>query len=160
MEALFDTLGGPMITSLMATGRIKWYQIVVGSILLLNIPIAYLLLKLGYPIETPLIVSLIFIIIGNAVRLLFCRNMLGLSILTYTSTVILPITIVSVLAFIIPYVITSTMTEGWMRLLTCSISSAVFGAIAIYCCGFTTAERSFIINLLRNKLLRRKPSSL
>ena len=160
LEALFDTLGGPMITSLMATGRIKWYQIIVGSILLFNIPIAYILLKLGYPIETPLIVSLIFIIIGNAARLLFCRNMLGLSILTYTRTVILPITIVSVLTFIIPYVITSTMTEGWLRLLTSSASSVIFGVAAIYCCGFTTSERSFIINLLRNKLLRNKSSRL
>ena len=160
MEALFDTLGGPMITSLMATGRIKWYQIVVGSILLLNIPIAYLLLKLGYPIVTPLVVSLAFMIIGNVARLLFCKNMLGLSIRTYIRTVILPITIVSVLAFIVPYIIVSVMTEGWLRLLTSSASSVVFGVAAIYCCGFTTSERSFIINLLRNKLLRRKPSRL
>ena len=160
MEALFDTLGGPMITSLMATGRIKWYQIVVGSILLLNIPTAYLLLKLGYPIVTPLVVSLVFIIIGNATRLLFCKNMLGLSIRTYIRTVILPITIVSVLAFIVPYIIVSVMTEGWLRLLTSSASSVVFGVAAIYCCGFTTSERSFIINLLRNKLLHHKPSSL
>lgn len=160
MEALFDTLGGPIITSLMATGRIKWYQIVVGSILLLNIPIAYLLLKLGYPIVTPLVVSLVFIIIGNATRLLFCKNMLGLSIRTYIRTVILPITIVSALAFIVPYIIVSVMTEGWLRLLTCSAFSVVFGVAAIYCCGFTTSERSFIINLLRNKLLRHKPSNL
>ena len=73
-EALFDTLGGPMITSLMATGRIKWYQIVVGSILLLNIPVAYLLLKRGYPIATPLVVSLVFIILGNIARVLYSKG--------------------------------------------------------------------------------------
>ena len=61
-----------MITSLMATGNIKWYQIVVSSSLLFIIPVAYLLLKSGYSIETPLIVSVIFIMIGNIVRLMFC----------------------------------------------------------------------------------------
>lgn len=160
MEAVFDSLAGPMVTSLMATGRIKWYQIVVGSILLLNIPIAYILLKLGYPIATPFFVSMAFMFLGNASRLLFCHNMLGLSIRNYISMVILPITIVSVLAFIVPYFIVSVMTEGWLRLLTCSASSVVFGVAAIFCCGFTTSERSFIINLLRNKLLRHKPSNL
>ncbi|MDE6215508.1 MAG: hypothetical protein K2G43_03640 [Bacteroides sp.] len=154
VEALFDTLGGPMITSLMATGRIKWYQIIVGSILLLNIPVAYLLLKLGYPIVTPLIVSLLFIILGNAVRLLFCRSMLGLSICTYIRTVLIPIMIVSVLAFIVPYIIFSIMTEGWWRLLACSIFSVFFGVVSIYHCGFTDSERIFIVNMLRNKLLR------
>ena len=160
MEAVFDSLAGPMVTSLMATGRIKWYQIVVGSILLLNIPIAYILLKLGYPIATPFFVSMAFMFLGNASRLLFCHKMLGLSIRNYISMVILPITIVSVLAFIVPYFIVSVMTEGWIRLLTCSASSVVFGVAAIFCCGFTTSERSFIINLLRNKLLRHKPSNL
>lgn len=157
-EALFDTLGGPMITSLMATGRIKWYQIVVGSILLLNIPVAYLLLKRGYPIATPLVVSLVFIILGNISRLLFCRSMLGLSIRTYIRTVIIPITMVSALSFIMPYIVFSAMEEGWWRLLVCSLSSVLFGAIAIFYCGLTVTERLFIVNLLRNRILRYIPS--
>lgn len=160
IEALLDTLAGPMITSLMATGHIKKYQIVVGSILLLNIPTAYILLKLDYPIATPLVVSLIFMILGNASRLLFCRSMLGLSIRKYIRTVILPISVVSASSFIVPYIIVSVMTEGWLRLLVCSASSVVFSAVIIYCCGLTASERSFFINLLRNKLLRHKSSHL
>ncbi len=154
VEALFDTLGGPMITSLMATGRIKWYQIVVGSILLLNIPVAYFLLKLGYSIVTPLMVSLIFIILGNAARLLFCRSMLGLSVRTYIRTVLVPITMVSAFAFIVPYIIFSVMSEGWWRLLACCLSSVVFGAMAVNYCGLTVSERMFAVHILRNRLLR------
>ena len=52
IESLLSTLGAPMVTSLMATGNIKWYQIVVGSSLLFIIPIAYILLKVGLPIES------------------------------------------------------------------------------------------------------------
>src|SRR5699024_9036733 len=79
IEALFSTFGSPMITALMATGNIKWYQIVVGTLLLLNIPVAYILLKSGYPIATPLVVSATFIMLGNILRFLFCRRQLGLS---------------------------------------------------------------------------------
>lgn len=160
VEALFDTLGGPMITSLMATGRIKWYQIVVGSILLLNVPVSYFLLKQGYPIVTPLIVSVVFMILGNASRLLFCRSMLGLSICTYIRTVIAPIVLVSVFAFVVPYIIFSVMDEGWWRLLACSVSCVLFGVMAVYYVGFTVSERLFVGNMLRNRLLRFIPCRL
>ncbi len=160
IEALFDTLGGPMITSLMATGRIKWYQIVVGSILLFNIPTAYVLLKLGFHIATPLIVSLVFMILGNISRLFFCRSMLGLSFRTYIRTVMIPIALVSVLVTIVPYVVFSVMNEGWLRLLLCSASSAVFGMIAVYYGGFTNSERIFFLNIVRNRLLRYIPIHL
>lgn len=160
LEALFDTLGGPMITSLMATGNIKWYQIVVGSILLLNIPVAYVLLKQGFNIVTPLVVSLIFVILGNISRLLFCRNMLGLSIRAYFREVLLPIGIVSILTFIVPFIVFCAMSEGWGRLFACSISCLILGVVVIYYCGFTMSERLFFNNMLRNRLLRYTPHHL
>lgn len=74
IESLLSALGNPMITSLMATGNIKWYQIVVGSSLLLIIPVAYLFLKGGRGIETPLIVSALFIMFGDVLRVVFVTN--------------------------------------------------------------------------------------
>ena len=84
--------------------------------------------------------------------------MLGLSIRTYIRTVIIPITMVSALSFIMPYIVFSAMEEGWWRLLVCSLSSVLFGAIAIFYCGLTVTERLFIVNLLRNRILRYIPS--
>lgn len=145
IESLLSTLGAPMITSLMATGNIKWYQIVVGSSLLFIIPIAYLLLKAGWPIETALIVSALFILLGDVLRVVFCKKQLGLSLRLFGMKVVLPITIVTGLSVVLPLFIHYNLSEGWSRLI---ISTAVFClivAVLIYTIGLTATERSFII---------------
>lgn len=152
IEALFSTLGSPMITALMATGKIKWYQIVVGSLLLFNIPVAYLLLKCGCPIATPLVVSATFILFGNAVRFLFCRKQLGLSGKQYSRNVLFPIAAVTALSLICPLCIHVSMTEGWSRLLLTTLVSCLTVSILTYTIGLTTSERTFIVSWVKPKI--------
>lgn len=154
IESLFSTLGTPMITSLMATGNIKWYQIVVGSSLLLIIPIAYLLLKVGLPIETALIVSASFILLGDVLRLIFCKRQLGLSLRMFGKKVILPIIIVTVLSITIPLFIHYFMSEGWGRLIISTLVSCIIVAILIYTIGLNVTERNFIITWIVSKFKR------
>lgn len=151
LENLFDTLAGPMITSLMATGRIKWYQITVGTILLLNIPIAYFLLKAGFHIATPLIISIAFMLLGNASRIIFCRKMLGLSLRTYLRIVVLPITIISFLSIIPAAVINNTIEQGFLRLVTNIAVGITIVTTLVYSIGLTGTERRFIIDAIRPK---------
>lgn len=160
LESLLDTLGGPMITSLMATGRIKWYQIVVGTILLLNIPVAYLMLRSGSHIATPLVVSVVFMILGNASRFMFCRKMIGLSLRRYIHEVLLPIGMVSVLSLIPGLFIQHSLEQGWLRLIiTTALSVAVIAATA-FSLGLSQAERAFIIGMIRPRLARILPQRI
>lgn len=152
LESLFDTLAGPMITALLATGRIKWYQIVVGSILLLNVPIAYLWLRLGGPIETPLIVSIIFMLVGNFSRLFFCKNMVGLSLTSYFKDVIIPIMLIFFVGICTMSLIDYLMADGWIRLFT-NITASLFtvGLLGFYI-GLKRNEREAISSMVKSKL--------
>ena len=152
VEALFSTFGSPMITTLMATGNIKWYQIVVGSLLLLNIPVAYMLLRGGFPIVTPLVVSATFILLGNAARFFFCNKLLGLSAKQYSKCVLFPIVAVTVLSVIPPICIHVTMAEGWRRLLLTTLTSCLTISVLIYTIGLTASERAFVVSWLKPKI--------
>lgn len=154
IEGLFDTLAGPMITSLMATGRIKWYQIIVGTILLLNIPIAYILLKAGFHIVTPLVVSIVFMLLGNASRIIFCRNMLGLSLRKYVRNVIVPIVIISLLSVIPVVIINQNMVEGFPRLIVSIAVGITTVASLVYTIGLNNSERQFVLKVVRPRLAR------
>lgn len=152
IEALFSTFGAPMITALMATGKIKWYQIVVGTLLLFNIPVAYVLLKCGYPIATPLVVSATFILLGNVARFLFCRKQLGLSAKQYGKNVLFPIVAVTTLSVIGSLPIHISMSEGWGRLFLTTLISCVTISILVYAIGLTTSERTFIVSWVKLKI--------
>lgn len=154
IESLLSALGGPMITSLMATGNIKWYQIVVGSSLLLIVPVAYVFLKLGFPIETALVVSALFILLGDFLRVIFCKKQLGLSLRLFGFKVILPIIIVTVLSLVLPLFIHYKMSEGWCRLIVSTVVSCVIVAVLIYTIGLTATERNFIVSGVVSKFKR------
>ena len=152
VEALFSTFGSPMITALMATGDIKWYQIVVGTVLLLNIPVSYLFLDNGYPIKTPLIVSAAFIMLGNIARLMFCKRQLGLSLRQYNLEVLAPIVFVTTLSVILPLLIHINMAEGWGRLLLTTFVSCIVVVFSVYITGLTASERKFVISWIAQKI--------
>lgn len=154
IESLLTTLGNPMITSLMATGDIKWYQIVVGSSLLFIVPIAYIFLKVGFPIETALIVSALFLFLGDVLRIIFCKKQIGLSLRLYGLKVVLPITIVTILSVILPGVIHYNLSEGWTRLILSTVVSCLIVAILIYTIGLTAIERNFIITGIVSRIKR------
>lgn len=154
MESLLSAIGNPMITSLMATGNIKWYQIVVGSSLLLIVPVAYVFLKLGFPIETALIVSALFILFGDILRVIFCKKQLGLSLRLFGSKVMQPIIIVTVLSFVLPLFIHYKMPEGWCRLIVSTVVSCVVVVVLIYTIGLTATERNFIVSGVVSKFKR------
>ena len=154
IESLLSALGNPMIVSLMATGNIKWYQIVVGSSLLFIVPVAYLFLKLGCPIETALIVSALFFFLGDVLRLIFCKKQIGLSLRLYGVKVVVPIFLVTILSLILPLFIHYNMSEGWSRLIISTVVSCAIVAVFIYTIGLTVTERNFIITGVLSKIKR------
>ncbi len=59
-----ESISQPLITAMLATGDIRNYQIVVGGLKLLNLPVSYLLLKMGYSPYVTVVVAIV--ISGNA----------------------------------------------------------------------------------------------
>lgn len=50
--SMIEALSAPIFFSVQATGKIKYYQILISLLLLLNLPFTYVMLKIGYsPIE-------------------------------------------------------------------------------------------------------------
>lgn len=154
LESLCETLGSPMITTLLATGKIKWYQIVVGSVMLFNIPVSYALLKIGLPIFIPLVVSLVLTVLALMLRLWFCKRLISLSVREYVSKVLMPLGAVLLLSPLLPMIVSIHTNEGFFRLLmTVSVSLISVGA-CVYFLGLSSNERCLVQGLVHNKLKR------
>lgn len=144
--SLSDILSNTLINLQAATGKIRNYQLVVGGVLLLNFPLSYLVLKLGFTPESTLIVAIFISVCCMVLRLLFLRKMAGLSMLAFLKNVYLNVITVALLSSIIPFAIHHTMEAGWLRfLVTCSVS-VVCSAITILFVGCSRSERLFILS--------------
>ena len=64
----------------LATGNIKRYQLIVGGILLLNIPVSWALLACGLGVEWVVVVAIVLSQAAMFARLFLLRGMVGLDI--------------------------------------------------------------------------------
>lgn len=152
MVSLVDIISNTLITAQNATGKIRNYQIAVGGLLMMNFPISYLFLKLGYP---PYIVFIIAIAVGICcliLRLLFLRKMIGLSLTSFMKDVLVNITLVTICSSVVPLILRLTMPYGWLRFMTILLSSLLITSLSILFLGCKKGERSFIVNGIKAKL--------
>lgn len=144
LEALLNTYGGPMMTGLIATGKIRYYQIVVSSVLLLILPISYVFLHLGYSIATPLIVSIVAVVLSTGLRLWFCKRQLELPMRRYIYKVICPTIGVFLCSSIAPVFISRVMEIGFLRLLSVTLTSILSVSLLTYRFGLNHSERMLV----------------
>jgi len=96
---LIDSMSTPIATLLQATGQIKLYQISVGGLNLLVIPISYFyLLRGGAPISVQYII-LTFSFISLFFRIFFAMRQLKFDLKVFIRTIIFPVLLVSIVAF-------------------------------------------------------------
>ena len=72
--AMSESISNPLITAMLATGKIRNYQIVVGGLQMMNLPISYICLRLGCMPESVLIVAIVISQCCLAARLYMLRR--------------------------------------------------------------------------------------
>src|SRR5690606_23078990 len=96
---LIDSISGPLMTLVQATGKIKVYQIIIGVVIFLNLPINYFLLGI---IQNPIVVFYSIIIINLLafiIRLFFIKLIPGFNLKLFLKNYVSRIFIVSVFVF-------------------------------------------------------------
>ncbi len=150
VNALIDALSGTLMTAAQATGKIKKYQSVVGGLLLLNIPISYLFLRLGFPPQTTVYISISLALIALLARLKIISALINLSIYEYLRKVICPIIIVIIVSITATYGILHFMRSGLVYTLILCIGSVVSVLLSSYFLGLTKSERDFFSEKLKS----------
>lgn len=155
--SLSDIISSTLITAQLATGKIRNYQIVVGGTQMLNFPISYILLRLGFFPEITLIVAIIISQICLLERLLFLRTMCKLPSLKFTKEVYLNTLIVTLVASIIPATLYCNLHESIVRFFLVCASSVISSFATIYLIGLKKDEKKIALQYMRkfvNKLKR------
>lgn len=139
-----ESISSPLITAMLATGKIRNYQIVVGGFQMMNLPLSYVMLKLGFFPPIVLIVAIFISMCCLASRLYMLRGMIGLSIRNFLKSVFFNVLIVAVIAAIIPYFARVYITDNFIGFIIVSFICAVSTLVTIYFTGCKRDERAFV----------------
>jgi O-antigen/teichoic acid export membrane protein len=141
-------------TAIQSVGNIKLYQTVMGSLLLLNLPVGWVLFKFGNPPYAILISLIIIELIAGSFRIFFLKLKAGLSVIEYINRVVMKIIIVLTIAIsgaLIPFYL---LEQGFTRLIVLSLFSALLFVISIYSFGMDKKEKVQIKEWIQLKFNR------
>lgn len=151
--SLSETLSRTMTMGVLATGKTKQYQIMNSSIQLLNFPLSFLFLHLGFPPEVTLIIALLLSLIGIFIKIFVLKKLIPFSSKNYIKNVIGRVLLFSILIIIIPYFISKEGNMSDIRKLIMTL--IVEFLIAIPCLFYIICnswERKFIFTYIKSKL--------
>lgn len=149
--SLSEALGGPLITLMLANGNIRDYQIVVGGLQLFNLPICYVVLKLGGAPYTVFIVGIALSIFSELARIIMLRRMIPFPGLRFIKSVLLNVLLVSILSAIVPMLTYLKFgLESFIDFVTLCIVSVICTTIVIYFGGCSKSERILISSIVVN----------
>ena len=131
---------------MLATGKIRNYQIAVGGFQMMNLPVSYILLRLGAIPETVLIVAIAISQLCLATRLYMLRGLIGLKARDFIKKVYLNVIIVTVLSSILPFVLSNILNEHFVSFVLLCIVSIVSTLFIEFYVGCTPKERQFVIS--------------
>ncbi|MCK9230922.1 MAG: lipopolysaccharide biosynthesis protein [Syntrophales bacterium] len=144
INILIDSISGPLRTAAQASGKIKLYQAVVGGLLIFILPISYLFLKLGFPPQVTLYVSITVSVIALLARLIIISPLVKLSITRYFMEVILRIMLVAIISAVFPLTIKQFLSEGIQQLIIICFVSLISVALVTYLIGLSRPEKIFV----------------
>lgn len=151
-NGLVDFIDQPVWIVIQAVGKMRNYQLTVGGLQLLVLPLAYLLLKFtDVQPQAVLILSLVISSAAVIVRLLFARSLAGLSPMDFIKRSLLPVAAVGAVALAAGFAVRSALPEGWLRLLAVVAATLAAQCISIYLFGLTGAEKSAIESGIKKK---------
>ena len=148
MFALSESLSLPLITAMLATGRIRNYQLVVGGIQLLNLPVSYIFLKMGAIPEVTVVVAIALSHVCLFARLIMFSRASGFSVPGFVREVYVNAMKVAVSAAAIPLVMTFVLPEGlWWSVLHLGVS-LLWTAGVIFFVGCGKDDRAFLLEFI------------
>lgn len=160
ITALINSLSNSLITSALATGKIKQYQLIIGGILLLNLPVSYMFLKLGAPPEVTMFIALGTTIISIFARLWMLRRMIDLSLKEYVKNVLYPVIAVTAISYILPSCIVFNFEGTWWRFLIVGFSDIISSGIVIYLIGLNPNEKKYVKQFIKEKIQKLKSNNI
>jgi O-antigen/teichoic acid export membrane protein len=148
-DILVGSISGSIQSLIQATGKIKVYQIIISGILLLNLPISFIFIKLGFKPEYTFYVSIILTGVALFFRLWIINYLIKFPSVEFFKSTLIRIFVVSAVSFMAIKVVYSYFSEFYLSfLILCSISF-FFVSIFIYFLGLNNLERNFVTQKIK-----------
>lgn len=152
-NSIVDSTSNPCICAALATKKIKIFYLITGSLLILNLPISYMLLKNGFGPEYTMVVSIVISFIAILARAIVLYRLVELPILKYVS-MIFKLSLVTIIIYTITRLSINISESQWVQVALSSIISTLLHC-TLYLLIIPQQYKNKILSIAKTKLLRK-----
>lgn len=145
VNALISSMSAGIYPAVHATGKIKYFQIILSTIVLLGIPIAYVGFNLGFPPYSILLVFTITATVTFIVQNFMLKKIINFNVKMYLKKSFLKMMIVT-FAVLPIFTIRNFFNPGFIRFLSISSFAIIWLLTAIYFLGMERKEKKLLLN--------------
>lgn len=157
VTAVIDSMANPITTFNQATGNIKWFQIVVGILLILNVPLTVLVFFIGAKPYAAFFVSISISLIAMVARLIISAKEHDFPLARYLRSVtsnLVFVTVVSSLCAYFFHLIEFDAHNTFGLLMNFFVIIVMILFLSLFL-GFNKSERNYAINMIKSKIGRK-----
>lgn len=147
--SMCEAISNPLITVMLATGKIRNYQIIVGGLQMMNFPLSYLFLKIGFLPEVVVMIAITLSIICLGARLIMLRSMIQLPIARFLHNVCGKILLVTILSVTVPLFTHWKLPTNLYGFIISCLVCLVWTAAILFIIGCSVSERKFLTGKLQ-----------
>lgn len=156
VEALIFSVSYPLTTAARAPGRLKLYELSLGTIQISIFFASWLVLKAGYSAVSVFIIAIVANIIMFFMRLFIINKLIDLPIRKYYTEVLIPLSLVVILSSLPSIMFEYFLKEGLVETIAIIIFSMTISTLLMYFIGLDKDIRSKVIPILRQKVFKNK----
>ena len=128
INGIIDSTSGCTICPALAVGNLKKFYLVTGTLLILNLPISYFLLKIGCPPEATMVVSIIVSTITVFARAIILNELMPFDLKRYCY-MLLRLTICTIAIYFILFYIYINISNEIIALVTTCVLSVILHVV-------------------------------
>lgn len=157
--ALLNTLSNPLIVTMHATGKVRDYQIVVGGLSLLTLPIVWIALKMGAAPYMAMVIAFAVELVCHFARLYMLVRSIKFPMMRFLKDVTSKVYIITILSMILPVWAYVTIDLTLLRFVTVCLLSILSTIGMGFYLGFNPSDRlkirTKVVNVINTKILKR-----
>lgn len=147
--SLIKQITAGLMMAIQSIGNIKAYQSVLGTLLILNLPVAIILLKLGLPPYSVLVGSIALEVVAALARTFFANKLAGLSVREFLLKTLIASFASVGFVYLVTFRFSSYFESNFVRVIYTAIVSVLLILIAARFIVFSNEENMKIISLIK-----------
>ncbi len=156
IESIIMSLSLPIATAARAPGKMRLYELTLGSIQIALFLCAWLVLSLGAPAYSVFLVAIVANLVMFVIRLLIVRVLIGFQILPFFKSVVFPVVGIVVCSSLPVLIVRQALPSGFVYVVLTIFMCLLSSLLSMYFIGLDKVWREKAVIMIKSRLLRGK----